>query len=97
MKPNVTDELAPHHFKTQLHIEQDEFFEFLWYKNTRSTVTIIENVEQLKKTKKMYKLWKGKLNVETSSRDKKQDQGKGRHENKHKNNKYGGMRQRPAP
>lgn len=55
--PDITNQLVAHHFKTQLHIDQTELFEFLWYKNYRSVVAMIENVEKFKKTQEEYKLW----------------------------------------
>lgn len=48
--PDVTDEMDAHHFKTQLHTEQAEFFKFFQYRNYRSMADMIENVVQFKKT-----------------------------------------------
>lgn len=48
---------------------------------------MIENVMQFKKTKEEYKFWKEKPNIEISSQEKRQDHGKHRSEQKHKNNR----------
>lgn len=60
--PDVTDEIAAHHFKIQLHTDQ-EFFEFLRNGNCRSMAAMIENVEQFKKTQEEYKQWKEKSGI----------------------------------
>lgn len=62
--PDVTNKLITHHFNTQLHTNQGEFFEFLRHMNFRSMVVILENMEQFQKTQDEYKLWKEKSSIE---------------------------------
>lgn len=49
--PDVTDELSAYHFKTQLHTDQSDFFEFLKHRNCKSMEAMIENIEQFQKKK----------------------------------------------
>lgn len=47
--PNMTDELTKHHFKTQLHTDQAEFFEFITHMNCRSMIVMIKMCNNFKR------------------------------------------------